>query len=93
MRRSKEIKLTLLASLALTLTACHDDHRDCVDSQNRVQPDSYCQDTHSPYYGGYHYLYGGRSGGHYGDSVIGGSISRGGFVGSFGSGGHFGGGE
>jgi len=94
MRRSKEIKLTLLASVALTLTACHDEHRDCVDSQNRMQPDSYCQDTNSHYYGGgYHYLYGGRSGGHIGDSVVGGNVSRGGFGGSFGSGGHFGGGE
>jgi hypothetical protein len=50
-------------------------------------PDSYCRDHASA---GYHFIYGGSSGGHMGDMVVGGHISRGGF-GSFG--GHFGGGE
>ncbi len=45
-------------------------------------PDSYCQQHSSA---GYHYIYGGSSGGHIGDMVVGGSVSRGGF-GSFGHG-------
>jgi hypothetical protein len=81
MRKSREIKLTLLATLALTLTACRDEHRDCVDAQNQKLPDSACRvgTTSSP---GAHYVYGGSSGGHVGDAVIGGSISRGGFGGT-----------
>lgn len=62
------------------MTACHDERRDCVDAQNRLLPGSSCQ-VGSP---GSHYIYGGSSGGHLGDAVIGGStVSRGGF-GSFG---------
>lgn len=93
MRRSREVKLTLLAAAALSITSCRPEHRDCVDAQGRMLPDSVCQANGgtSGYYGA-HYIYGGSSGGHIGDSVIGGSTTpRGGF-GSFG-GSHSGGGE
>lgn len=94
MRRSREVHLTLLASLALTLTACKPEHRDCVDAQSRKLPDSACQATpgSTGYVAGAHYWYGGASGGHVGDTVIGGSsVSRGGFGGIGGS--EHGGGE
>jgi hypothetical protein len=84
MRKSKEVHLTLLASLAVTVTACTPEHRDCVDAQSRLLPDSSCRAS-APV-GGAHYIYGGSSGGHTGDYVIGGSTSshsvlRGGFGG------------
>ena len=89
MRKSREIHLTLLAVMALSVTACRDEHRDCVDSTGRLLPDSRCE-TNTP---GAHYWYGGSSGGHIGDSVVGGSsVSRGGF-GGIGGGGDAGGGE
>jgi hypothetical protein len=77
MRKSSEVQLTLLAAIALSMTACRDQRRDCVDTQNHLQPDSTCQ---AGMYGS-HYVYGGSSGGHAGDAVIGGSVSRGGFGG------------
>ena len=82
MRRSREVHLTLLASLAVTLTACTPEHKDCVDAQGRILPDSACQASRPA--GGIHYIYGGSSGGHIGDYVVGGSTSshsilRGGF--------------
>jgi hypothetical protein len=84
MRKSREIHLTLLAVMALSVTACRDEHRDCVDSKGRLLPDSSCQ-TNTP---GAQYWYGGSSGGHIGDSVVGGSsVSRGGFGGIGGDGG------
>ena len=90
MRRSREINLTLLAALAFTMTACRDENRDCVDPHNRKLPDSVCEDNaQSPY--GAHYVYGGSSGGHVGDTVVGGGVSRGGFGGTGGFGGHAGG--
>jgi hypothetical protein len=96
MRRSKEVELTLLAALALSMTACREQRRNCVDSQNRLLPDSACQvpgSGSSGYYGtSGHYIYGGSSGGHIGDSVVGGSVSRGGF-GGFGGSSASGGGE
>lgn len=87
MRRSHEVPLTLLASLALTVTACRDQRQDCVDAHNRLLPASACQAGSSGGYvpGGAHYVYGGSSGGHVGDSVVGGSVSRGGFGGIGGS--------
>jgi hypothetical protein len=95
MRRSREIQLTLLASLALTtLTACRDEPQRCVDAQNRLLPDSSCQvsgGTTGTY--GAHYVYGGSSGGHVGDTVVGASVSRGGFGGFGGDGGGEGAGE
>jgi len=93
MRRSREVQLTLLAALALSVTGCRDQRRNCVDSQNRLLPDSACQAPRSGYYGGGgHYIYGGSSGGRVGDAVVGGSVSRGGF-GGFGGSHGFGGGE
>jgi hypothetical protein len=85
MRKSPEVKLTLLAALALSVTACRSEHRDCVDAQGHLQPDSACQSGST---GGYHYIYGGSSGGHVGDYVLGGSTTpRGGFGGIGGDGG------
>ena len=74
MRKSREVQLTLLATIALSMTACQE-QRNCVDPQSRLLPDASCH-VGSP---GAHYIYGGSSGGHVGDSVIGGSVSRGGF--------------
>ncbi len=93
MRKSSDVPLTLLAALALFATGCHDipESRNCVDAQGRIVPDTNCQ-THSSG-GAFRYLYGGRSGGRIGDTVVGGSgtpsesgVSRGGF-------GHAGGGD
>jgi hypothetical protein len=89
MRKSREVPLTLLAAIALSTTACRDEHRDCVDAQNRIAPDSGCQVGSS----GAHYIYGGSSGGHVGDAVVGGSVTRGGFGGIGASGGGDSGGE
>jgi hypothetical protein len=75
MRKSKDVSLTLLAAVALASIGCHDGPRNCVDAQNRLQPDASCRAGG----GGFHYVYGGSSGGHYGDSVVGSSVSRGGF--------------
>jgi len=85
MRRSREVHLTLLAAIALSMTACEEKTPHCVDSQNRLLPDSNCQTT-SPVTTGAHYVYGGSSGGHFGDTVVGSSVSRGGFGGIGGSG-------
>ncbi|MFC5860987.1 hypothetical protein ACFPT7_01630 [Acidicapsa dinghuensis] len=88
MRKSREVPLTLLAVAALAsvgavgTTGCHEQPGHCVDQQNRLMPDQYCRDHASA---GYHYIYGGSSGGHIGDMVVGGSVSRGGF-GGFGGG-------
>jgi hypothetical protein len=89
MRKSREVHLTLLAVLALTITGCRDERRDCVDSHGRIVPDSACQaGSSSAAYIGAHYVYGGSSGGNVGDAVVGGSsVSRGGFGGLGGSGG------
>lgn len=89
MRRSREIPTCiLLLAASATLAGCNDQQRDCVDVLNHKAPDSYCNAGTHP---GAHFLYGGRSGGHYGDTVIGGhasaGISRGGFGHAGGSGG------
>lgn len=96
MRKSREVPLTLLASVALAsmgpvgLIGCHDEPRHCVDAQNHLMPDANCA-THSGGVGMFHYVYGGSSGGHVGDIVIGASVSRGGFGGGGGEGGGEGG--
>jgi len=75
MRRSKHVSLSLLAAFALTSTACDNrdwEVRDCVDAQGRIVPDSNCQ-PRSGGGGGFHYVYGGASGGRTGDTVVGGS--------------------
>lgn len=74
----------------MSVIACREPRRDCVDDANRLLPDSSCQ-AGSGTSGG-HYVYGGSSGGRVGDSVVGGSVSRGGFGGT-GGGGEAGGGE
>jgi hypothetical protein len=85
MRRSKEVQLTLLATVALAMTGCHE-HRDCVDVNNHLLQDSACQAA-TPTGTGAHWIYGGASGGHVGDAVVGGSsVSRGGFGGTGGGG-------
>jgi hypothetical protein len=90
MRKSREVRLTLLAAVAMT--GCRQ-HRDCVDAQGRLQPDGYCQASDGSRLG-YHYVYGGWSGGHIGDSVVGGSTTpRGGFGSIGGSGDGASGGE
>jgi hypothetical protein len=92
MRKSREVHLTVLAAVALSMTACRTEHRDCVDPQGHLQSDSACHSSGSGV-GGYHYIYGGSSGGHVGDYVLGGSTTpRGGF-GGIGGGGDSAGGE
>jgi hypothetical protein len=94
MRKSKEVPLTLLAALALYTTGCHDtpESVNCVDSQGRIVASGNCESSATDPNGvHYRYIYGGSSGGHIGDAVVGGSatsssVSRGGF-------GHAGGGE
>jgi hypothetical protein len=88
MRKSREVPLTLLAAAALASIGCHDRPRHCVDAQSHLMPDANCE-THAT--GGFHYVYGGSSGGHVGDIVIGASVSRGGFGGGGGEGGGEGG--
>ena len=82
--------MTLLAVAALAsigsvaTTGCHDEPRHCVDALNHLQPDSVCEARPGT---AFHYVYGGASGGHYGDTVVGASVSRGGFGGFGGEGG------
>jgi len=63
------------------MTGCRDERADCVDAQNRKLPDSSCHAGSS----GAHYVYGGSSGGNIGDTVVGGSVTRGGFGGTGGA--------
>jgi len=90
MRKSSEVPLTLLAAAAVLTIGCRDQPRHCVDAQNHLMPDSTCE-AHSSGSGGFHYVYGGSSGGHYGDMVVGSSVSRGGFGHGGGEGGEGGG--
>ncbi|MDR3763480.1 MAG: hypothetical protein P4M01_05230 [Acidobacteriota bacterium] len=114
MKRSQSITLGLLTGMALAFTSgCRStpQHRDCVDANNHVINNKDCEDAddlrrrgYGGGFSGYHWLYGGSSGGHMGDSVFGGSatpsggasgffggISRGGFGGTGASGAHGGG--
>jgi hypothetical protein len=96
MRKSREVPLTLLAAVALASIGCQDDPRHCVDAQNHLMPDSLCEQKQNSGGGvGYHYVSGGSSGGHVGDTVVGASesgVTRGGFGhGDGGDGGHGGG--
>lgn len=86
MRRSSAVPLTLLAAVAAFITGCHDEPRHCVDAQGRIVADTNCAASSSGGSGGFHYIYGGSSGGRIGDSVVGGSAtpSRGGFGGGSG---------
>jgi hypothetical protein len=98
MRKSAAVPLTLLAAVAAFATGCHDtpESRNCVDAQGRIVPDTNCSTTSHTGTGGsgYHYIYGGSSGGRVGDAVVGGSstpsesgVSRGGFGSGGGEGG------
>jgi|CZKL01.1.fsa_nt_gi hypothetical protein len=98
MLKSREVPLALLAALALSAAGCKDaaETRNCVDVQGHIVPDSNCRTGSTAV--GYHYIYGGSSGGHVGDVVVGGKttpseegVSRGGF--GHGEGGGEGGGE
>lgn len=109
MKKSSAISLTLLTAVAaLATSSCaKKEVRDCVDQNNRIVEDRFCDERNgqsqpmSGYPGGflpYYWRYGGSSGGHIGDAVIGGgtsptpgtravsgrSVSRGGFGSSFG---------
>jgi hypothetical protein len=82
MRKSREVPLTLLAGVALaSITGCEHrpvEVRNCVDSQNHIVPDKDCQNNLAPTGGGgggYHYVYGGASGEHNGDTVVGGEAT------------------
>jgi hypothetical protein len=90
MRKSSDVPIALLAAFALLTAACHEpETRNCVDAQGRIVPDADCQNQ-SPGVPVYHFVYGGSSGGHFGDTVIGGSTTpsdAGIFRGGFGHGG------
>jgi hypothetical protein len=78
MRKSREVPVALLAAAALAAIGCRNGPPHCVDAQNHLMPDSYCEEHHS----GFAYVYGGSSGGHFGDVVVGAStesVSFGGF--------------
>lgn len=83
MRRTKEIKLTLLATLAMASTgACRQPRtevRNCIDAQGHIVVDWDCDQPNNSssggYHGGFHYIYGGSSGGRIGDTVFGGSVA------------------
>jgi hypothetical protein len=92
-RKSGAVPLTLLAAAGLAAIGCHDQPRHCVDAQGRLLPDASCQNSTPGF--GVHYVYGGSSGGHVGDIVVGASSEPGIFRGGFGGhgGGDGGGGE
>ena len=105
MKRTSHITLGLLAGMALAFTTgCHrhNERRDCVDDASRLAGEQNCMDADNQrkngYMGhpGYHWAYGGSSGGHIGDVVVGGNpvpgmggaaggVGRGGFGSSAGS--------
>jgi hypothetical protein len=87
MRKSSQVPITILAAVAaIAVVAISDDGcngpsgpRSCVDAQSHLAPDANCKSSVGS---GYHFVYGGSSGGHFGDIVIGASesgVSRGGF--------------
>ena len=94
MKRSSQVTLGFLATAALAFTSgCrNNERRDCVDEQNRIVGEQNCSLADQQRRGGYagyipyRYLYGGRTGGHFGDSVLDGNpapgMSSGGFSGS-----------
>src|SRR6266702_837635 len=100
MKRTQHITLGLLAGMALAFTTgCNRraERRDCVDETGRITYDQNCQMADQQRRSGgigtrpyYHSLYGGRSGGHFGDQVFNGNPIPGMSSGSSG-GGFFGG--
>ena len=93
-RRSREIPacLILLATSA-ALAGC-EPRRDCIDASGQKLPDSACSAAQGRGSSA-HFIYGGRGGTRVGDTVSGGSTTRGGFGssdgGEGGEGGHGGG--
>ncbi len=93
MKRSQTITLGLLTGMALAFTSgCRStsQRRDCVDANNHIINDKNCTDAedlrrrgYGYGLGGYHWLYGGSSGGHAGDAVFGGSATPSGGASSF----------
>jgi hypothetical protein len=80
MRKSGAVPLTLLATAALATAPGCNEHprevRNCVDAENHIVSDSRCSPAPSPGGsggGGYHFEYGGASGGSLGDTVESGS--------------------
>lgn len=72
MRRSESIPAcVLLLAAAVGLSGC-EERRDCADGQGRKMPDSCCNGTAHT---GDRFIYGGRGGTGYGDTVRGGSDS------------------
>jgi hypothetical protein len=92
MKKSSRVRLTLLAAVALAAgSGCQKTEvRDCVDQDRRIVDDSLCQGQPTNNTGGhfFYWMYGGNSGGRFGDTVVGGSttpaagaqaVTRGGF--------------
>jgi hypothetical protein len=98
MKRTQHITLGLLAGMALAFTSgCNrrPERRDCVDASGSITSDQNCQMVEQRRRGGYigpqpyyHYLFGGSTGGHFGDRVVNGNpmpgMSSGGSSGFFG---------
>jgi hypothetical protein len=53
MRKSREVPLTLLAIVALSITACRDEPQNCVDAQNHLLPSGACQSGSTVSRGGF----------------------------------------
>ena len=96
MKKSSQITLGLVAAAALAFTSgCRRQTQvqNCIDAENHIVADSWCEDAEqkrrsSPgFFAPYVWIYGGSSGGRFGDTVFGGSavptpgatIVRGGF--------------
>jgi hypothetical protein len=83
LKKSSQITLGLVASLALAFTSgCRRTQvQNCVGADNRIVDDQFCdqadqQRRNNPNgYVPYRWLFGGSSGGHLGDNVFGGSTS------------------
>lgn len=106
MKKSSQITLGLVATAALAFsTSCHrkpTEAQNCVGADNRIAADSWCEDaerqrrSNPGYFSPYFWRYGGSSGGHIGDTLMGGSavptpganIVRGGLGGTMSSGAH-----
>lgn len=79
MKKSSQVTLGLVASMALAFTGCSRrgaERRDCVDEQNHIVGEQNCanaEDRRSHGYVGYlpyRWTYGGRTGGRIGDTVF-----------------------
>jgi hypothetical protein len=83
LRKSSQITLGLVASVAMAFTTgCRRTQaQNCVGADNRIVGDQFCDDAdqqrknNTRSYYPYRWLFGGSSGGHIGDSVLGGSTS------------------